>query len=220
MKIGCFDIETVPGQNLPEDCRADIVETVKCGNLGPEKAKEKIDKKMATDPVSCQVTTFCGILYDTSKHEEIARVSTQWPPEESEYECIYRAWEFINGCHSSRTPLVSFNGIGFDLPVLLFRAMVTDVRVEQGMYEQLTKKWGTKQHYDLMLVLSGWNPSRWKKFDFYLGLFGIGKKTDDMDGSKVYAAWQAKEYDKIQRYCEEDVMNLCRLFERVEHWIV
>ena len=220
MKIAAFDIETIPAQNLPEGCEPEV----KIGNMtDPVKIAAKvaaaIDKTAATDPAMCQVTTFCGMMYDTREHKVIEKVSAQWPPAESEYNGIFEAWKFINVAHSNRDPLVSFNGSGFDLPVLLFRAMALDVPVDPEMYAQLTKKWGTNLHYDLQQILAGYNPSRWHRFEVYLRLFKIGGKTEGMDGSKVYGAWKAKEYDKIQKYCEGDVLNLCKLFERVEHWI-
>ena len=40
-----------------------------------------------------------------------------------------------------------------------------------------------------------------------------------MDGSQVYPAWQAKEYNKISEYCEQDVLMTAKLFDRVSPWL-
>jgi len=232
MLIAALDCETIPSQSLSEGCLPQFDESdVKTGNMGSEKAGAKIaaerkkfneglDKKMSLDPALCQVCTFCGVLYDTQKKEIKAKTSIQWPPIDGEYDVIYEACQFLNQSHSNRIPVVSYNGIGFDLPVLRHRAMILDVPMSSSMYDDLTKKYTNNHHYDLMQWLASWDKTKWKSFDFYLKLFGFEGKPDGVDGSMVYSMWQAKEYDKIQKYCESDVANLCRLFERIEAWVV
>ena len=120
--------------------------------------------------------------------------------------------------YQERTPLVTFNGSQFDLPVLFFRAIQQDVPIDRTMYQRLTTRYGNPFHYDLMQLLSGWDRQRWHSFDFYSRLFRLGDK-EDFDGSKVYGAYQAKEYNKIAEYCRKEVDIMCRLFARLEPWI-
>ena len=51
-----------------------------------------------------------------------------------EYELVYEVWAWLADCRQRGLPLVSKNGIGFDIPVLHRRAMLQDVREElQGL---------------------------------------------------------------------------------------
>lgn len=233
MLIGCIDLESIPSQVLPKECRPEFnPDDVKLGNLkdpykieakmAEEKKKfqESLNKKMSTDPALCQVCTFVGYQYNTKISEAETKQVIQYPPKD-EYEVIYEAWDFIKYCYNEKIPLVTFNGKGFDLPVLFFRAMLLDIPVDQGMYQNFMDKWKvTKHHYDLMQVFCGPHPEKGKTFDFYLRLFGVGEKTIDMDASKVYEKWLNDEYDIIKAYCEDDVSNLCKLFIRIAPWII
>lgn len=233
MEIAVFDIETVPTQNLPSGCRPEFDEdSIKYGNLKDEtkrKAKrveaeqvfnDGLDKKMATDRALCQVVCFVGYQYNTDTNELKSTIQLAGNDPDDEHRCVSCAWEFIHKATLNRVPVVTFNGKGFDLPVLLFRAMILDIAVQGSTYVKLTNKWNvTKDHYDLMQVLVGNIPQTGRNLDFYLRLFGVGAKPNDFDGSQVYETWQAKEYDKIREYCESDVLNTCQLFSRIQYYI-
>lgn len=229
MEIIAIDIETIPHQGLPDECMPKFdPSSIKIGNCGPEKAKAKIDaaekkwkkaltKKMSLDPTLCQVCTFVGVHYDTESQKSKSVSSYQVSEDiEAEYDCIYSAWDFIKKCKQEKIPLVTFSGINFDLPVLIFRAMALDIPIPQPKYYM--QKYSSVYHYDLMEILAHWDKQRWNSLDFYLRLFGLGGK-GAFDGSQVYQAWKAGEYAKIQDYCMSDVMSLIALFERVEPWI-
>jgi len=222
MKIAPFDIESLPSQILPDEMKSEFIETVKTGNMKDQaKIDAKINKKMATDKDLCQITTFVGYIYDTSKSKIIDKKVFQWPPLDEEYELVSGAWDFIKHAYTDKIPLVSFGGNGFDLPVLFAAAMRLDIPLSRAMYENITYRYENKRHYDLMRSLTGEiHPVTGKSLNFYLNLFHLGNKTEGMDGSKVYPAWQAKEYTKISDYCEQDVLKTAKLFERVEPWIV
>lgn len=234
MIIGGIDIETIPSQVLPKGCfPAFEPDNVKIGNLkDPHKIKlkladekkkfeESLSKKMATDSALCQVCTFVGYYYDTNTNHLVDKKVAQWPPADTEYSVVFEAWDFIKQCYESRIPLVSFAGKTFDLFVLFYRAMLQDIPIDQAMYKLLTEKWNvTKHHYDLMQILVGPYPERGKDLEFYLRLFDQGEKTIDMDGSKVYEKWLNDEHDIIREYCEDDVLSTCKLFARIEPWII
>jgi len=236
MKICALDLETIPSQVISETARPQFdPNDIKVGNVkDPIKINEKIEKarqefeiglskKMSTDKDLCQITTFVGYIYTTSigKKKIINEEVLQWPPLDSEYEVVDGAWDFIKWAYSKKIPLVTFNGNGFDLPVLFAAAMRLDIPISKSMYDALIFRYENNHHYDLMKILTGeTHPVAGKTLDFYLSLFQLGNKTEDMDGSKVYPLWQAKEYDKISEYCKQDVLMTAKLFERVEPWIV
>ena len=238
MLIAGLDAETIPSQILPEGCKPVFdPNEVALGNTKDQfkikikiqdaktKFDEKLNKKMATDAALCQVCTFVGYFYDTTEQKITDKKIAQYrSPEEDgieEYSLVYDAWDFIKHAFNTRTPLVSFNGKNFDLFVLLYRAMAHSVPVDGDMYKLLTDKWKvTKHHYDLMQILGGAFPKKGRNLDFFLRLFGIGEKTIDMDGSKVFEKWLNGDHDIIKEYCEDDVLSTCKLFARIEPWVI
>lgn len=220
IKFAVFDIETIPGQSLPQDLIPQFdPDSVKVGNIKDQvKIDEKIEtaqkefeeglsKKMSLDPDLCEVVCF------VCQNEKVFSFP---PPHDEQF--ITNAWWLIERAYHDHIPLVSYNGIGFDLPVLLHSAMKLDIPVSPQMYSDLTKKYDNRYHYDLMQILAGWDKTKWKSLDFYLKLFGIGEKSGD--GSQVYDMWKVGEYDKVKAYCEQDVAMTAKLFERLEPWIV
>ncbi len=232
MIICSFDIETIPNQNLPEGVTPEFDETsVLTGNAGPAKAQEKIDKvraefdaklpkKMSVDPTLCQIVVFAGILYDTEKDNIVKECVKIDDTMDDEYSVVLDGWDFIKNAYMERIPLVTYNGRGFDLQVMLHRAMQLDIPLSPKMFSILTARWGGPAHYDLMEVLAGYDKTRWHSLDFYLRRFRLATKGDGMDGSQVYPAWQAGEFLRILKYGKEDAIANCLLFERIEPWIL
>ncbi len=118
--------------------------------------------------------------------------------------------------------LVSWNGSGFDLPVLHYRSLIHGVTA--------TRYWDTGQddrdfkynnyqsryherHLDLMDVLAKHNARANAPLDELAKLCGFPGKLG-MDGSQVWPAWRDGRADEVRAYCETDVINtwlmLCR----------
>lgn len=120
--------------------------------------------------------------------------------------------------------LVSWNGGGFDLPVLHYRGMmqgvVADKYWDQGEDDR-DFKWNNyigryhHRHLDLMDLLALYQPKNNAPMDAMAKLCGFPGKLG-MDGSQVYAAYQAGELEDIRRYCETDVMNTYLLYCRFQ----
>ena len=225
MKIACFDIETIPHQNLPENT-APVFDplTVKHGRTkDPEKRQAKEDeerakfdnglaKKMSLHPDLCEIVMFCGINYDTKTGKKETYAYS------AEEDAVLLGWSFIYEAYHTRIPVISFNGNGFDLPVMLHRAIDLQIPVSRRIYNDLTKRYSTKSHYDLMQVLADWDKQCWESLDFYLNRFCIGSKSGS--GSQVYGWWKEKNFKQIEQYCIDDVLKTCQLFAHVESWIV
>ena len=222
MKFCVYDIETIPSLSLPDGVKPEFSrDNVKLGNtLDPVKVKEKVakakaefdaalDKKMSLDPDLCEVV--CFGLYDSPTNNTAIRMSPK-------HIVAASAWTFIKEAYLKHIPLVSFNGIAFDLPVLWHQAMKLSIPVSPQMYYDLTKRYDNRYHYDLMEILAGWDRSKWKSLDFYLKLFGIGEKIGD--GSEIYGWWQAGLYENIREHCEQDVKLTAKLFEKLQNYIV
>lgn len=235
MLIAVIDVESVPNQSIPIECIPQFrEEDVKTGNAGPEKAKEKIDrerekfeetrnKQMSLDPSLLQICAFAGLKYDTESKNIIKQVSYQVTDENNadDLEAVTYGWDFIRSAAMERIPIVTFNGLSFDLPVMFQRAIIQDVPVDPAMYQRLIGKYNNPYHYDLLPILTGSHRiGDWtgKDLNFWLKLYKVGGKSI-MDGSQVYEAWKNEEFNRIKEYCQQDVANTANLFTRIEPWI-
>lgn len=112
--------------------------------------------------------------------------------------------------------LVTYNGRGFDLPVLIHRSInhgVTDGRalLVKAMSEN---RYRPNMHIDLMDVVTfSGASSRWPMSAYAVGYGGRSPKTD-LDGSQVSAAVQAGRIIDVVRYCAGDVLATAHIYER------
>ncbi len=139
----------------------------------------------------------------------------------SERELIQR---FFDGIGKYRPTLVSWNGGNFDLPVLHYRALLQGVSAplywETGDQDSHFR-WNNYlnrfhwRHLDLMDVLAAYQPRAIAPLHEIATLLGFPGKLG-MDGSKVWAAFQAGDIDGIRNYCETDVLNTYLVYLRFE----
>lgn len=111
--------------------------------------------------------------------------------------------------------LVSWNGGGFDLPVLHYRAMIHGVVA--GRYwemgdEDRDFKWNNylsryhTRHLDLMDLLALYTGRANAPLDELAKLCGFPGKLG-VDGSQVWTLYQEGRLKEIRDYCETDVVN-------------
>jgi len=142
-------------------------------------------------------------------------------PEDAEATLIQR---FFDGIERYTPQLVSWNGGGFDLPVLHYRALVHGVTA--GRYWDMGEddrdfKWNNyisryhMRHLDLMDLLAMFQPRATAALDQMAQLCGFPGKLG-MDGSKVWDAFQAGDIGGIRDYCETDVLNTYLVFMRFQ----
>jgi predicted PolB exonuclease-like 3'-5' exonuclease len=147
------------------------------------------------------------------------RVWSLGDPGEGEGALIQR---FYDGIEKFTPQLVSWNGGGFDLPVLNHRGLVHGVRASRYWelgdedrdfrYNNYIGRYHTR-HLDLMDLL-GLYQSR-VPLDEIAQLVGLPGKIG-MHGSAVWDAYRAGEIDAIRRYCEADVANTYLVFLRFQ----
>ena len=141
--------------------------------------------------------------------------------ESSERELVER---FFDGIDRYSPNLVSWNGGGFDLPVLHYRAMLHGVSAprywEPGDDDQ-SFRWNNylnrfhARHTDLMDVLAGYQPRAFAPLDEVAQMLGFPGKLG-MDGSGVWDAYAAGEVERIRAYCEVDALNTFLVYLRYE----
>jgi predicted PolB exonuclease-like 3'-5' exonuclease len=139
----------------------------------------------------------------------------------SERELITR---FFDGLERYVPELVSWNGSGFDLPVLHYRAMRHLVTAE--------KYWDTGdddrdfrfnnylgrfhwRHIDLMDVIAGYQHGARSSLEQVALLMGFPGKLG-MSGSMVWGKYQDGLIEDIRNYCETDVLNTYLVYLRFQ----
>jgi 3'-5' exonuclease len=120
--------------------------------------------------------------------------------------------------------LVSWNGGGFDLPVLHYRGLRHGVVANkywdlgeddrEFKFNNYIGRYHLR-HLDLMDLLSMYQPRASAPLDAMAKLCGFPGKLG-MDGSAVYQAFLDGKLEDIRRYCETDVMNTYLLYCRFQ----
>ena len=140
---------------------------------------------------------------------------------ESEGELIQR---FYEGIEKYTPQLVSWNGGGFDLPVLHYRGLIHGVKAPR--YWDLGEddrdfKWNNyisryhSRHLDLMDLLALYQGRANAPLSDLAQLMGLPGKLG-MDGSEVWGAYQAGKLAEIRNYCETDVVNTYLIYLRFQ----
>lgn len=120
--------------------------------------------------------------------------------------------------------IVSWNGTGFDLPVLHYRALLYGISAprywdtgdddREFRFNNYLSRFHSR-HLDLMDVLAGYQGRGAASLDELARLCGFPGKLG-MDGSEVWDAYRAGRIDEIRAYCETDVMNTWLIFCRFQ----
>lgn len=213
-----FDIETVPDteglrklHDLPEQLApVDIAEMAfqsRRQTAGNDFLPLHVQKIVA---ISC-------VLRDRNDF----RVWSLGNPADSEAELIRR---FFEGIERFSPQLVSWNGGGFDLPVLHYRSLIHGMQARRYWDmgdDDRDFKWNNylsryhTRHLDLMDILALYQPRASVPLDELAQLMGFPGKLG-MDGSRVWDAFQKGEVAAIRNYCETDVVNTYLVFLRFQ----
>jgi len=140
---------------------------------------------------------------------------------DSEGELIQR---FFEGIEKYTPQIVSWNGGGFDLPVLHYRGLIHGVKASR--YWELGDddrefKWNNyisryhSRHLDLMDLLAMYQGRANAPLSDLAQLMGLPGKLG-MEGSQVWQAYQAGKLGEIRNYCEADVVNTYLIYLRFQ----
>lgn len=142
-------------------------------------------------------------------------------PDAPEADLVQR---FFDGLERLGPTLVSWNGRGFDLPVLGYRALRHGVAAprywEQGDHDP-GYRWNNYvsrfhwRHVDLMDVLGGYQGRGWARLDEVARLLGLPGKLGG-SGESVWSWFLRGERERIRNYCELDVLNTYLIYLRFE----
>lgn len=215
--ILAFDIETVPdvegGKRLYQ---LDGLKDDEVARVMFTKQREAKDTEFL--PLHLHRVIVISIVLRTAEGLRIWSLGAQ---DSTEKETITR---FFDGIERYTPVLVSWNGGGFDLPVLNYRSIilgVTAARYWDTGDEDREFKWNNYinrfhyRHTDLMDVLAGFQPRASAPLDQLSVLCGLPGKLG-MDGSQVWDAYLDGRFDAVRDYCETDALNTYLLYLKWE----
>jgi predicted PolB exonuclease-like 3'-5' exonuclease len=113
--------------------------------------------------------------------------------------------------------LVSFNGRGFDLPVLELQALRHGCAAPRyfGERDGLRARYG--RHWDLCDWLTNGGATRLRGgLDLVSRLVGLPGK-HEVSGADVQMLWEHGRWEEIHRYCAADVVQTYFVFLRLAH---
>ena len=209
--ILAFDIETVPDVNgirllydLPASLPDDEVVL-----FAQQKRRAQNGSDFMQHHLHQVVAISCCMRWGQDK----IHVGTIGEMHDSEEEMIAKFFDLIE----SHTPqLVSWNGGGFDLPVLHYRALIHGIAAarywDMGEGDFGDSRYHNR-HCDLMDLLALYQPRANVPLDDMAKLCGFPGKLG-MDGSKVWEAFHAGRLKDIRDYCETDAANTYLMFLR------
>jgi predicted PolB exonuclease-like 3'-5' exonuclease len=131
---------------------------------------------------------------------------------------------FFHGIDHYTPTLVSWNGSGFDLPVLHYRALLHGIQAstywETGE-EKSEFRWNNylsrfhARHLDLMDVLAGYQNKAFAPLDEIATMLGFPGKMG-MHGAQVWSEYLQGNLTGIRNYCETDVLNTYCVYLRFQ----
>jgi predicted PolB exonuclease-like 3'-5' exonuclease len=212
MNFNClvFDIETVP--DVEGARRLWDLEGLSDGDVAKVMvAKRQQETGGQSEFLRHHLQRVCSIAA-VFRHDDRLTVWSLGEEDSSEADLIHR---FFDGLERYSPTLVSWNGGGFDLPVLHYRALLNGVAAprywETGnddhsfRYNNYLSRYHWR-HLDLMDVLSGYQPRAVAKLDEIATLMGFPGKLG-MTGADVWPKYLAGAIREIRDYCEIDVLN-------------
>jgi predicted PolB exonuclease-like 3'-5' exonuclease len=217
MNIFVFDIETIPDVNGGRRVyNLDGLSDKEVANIMFHKRRQET----GTDFLRLHLHQVVAISVVLRSRERLA-VWSLGDESANEKEIIER---FFNGIDKYVPTIVSWNGKGFDLPVLHYRSLLHGIQAprywETGDNDQ-SFRWNNylsryhRRHTDLMDVLAGYEMRANAPLDEVACLLGFPGKMG-MSGAKVWDNYQAGDIAGIRNYCETDVLNTYLVYLRFE----
>jgi len=217
MSLFIFDIETIPDvdggrrlYDLDGLSERDVVKAM----------QQKRRQEAGTDFLRLHLQRIVAISM-VMRQDDSIRVWSLGEPDSPERELIR---QFFGGIAKYTPTLVSWNGGGFDLPVLHYRSLLHGVSAprywELGDNER-DFRWDNYlnrfhwRHIDLMDVLAGYQLRAAAPLDEIASLLGFPGKLG-MHGGKVWDAYQAGDSVGIRNYCETDALNTYLIYLRFQ----
>ncbi len=176
-----------------------------------EEEKEMVKKSLSLHALTGEVVTIGMLNPDTGKGVVLFQNKGEGIEDFEEGGLLYEAgtekeilekfWDMVKVYKQ----IITFNGRGFDIPFLMMRSAINEVRVSRNF---MGYRYNPKEHCDLMEQLTFYSATRKFSLDFYAKSFGIQSSKDaGIDGSMIGELYKEKKYLEVARYCARDLQT-------------
>lgn len=216
-----FDIETVPDTDAvynltgetfsTDDERREALENY---HLGVTDGKNGFPRQMFHKVVAISVLS-AEIEYLDDGTESYSLKHLGSNHKDVEKDVVAGFFKYIT---QLKPRLISYNGRGFDLPVLKYRAMAHGIAAPWfyragNKWESYQSRYSADWHCDLLEVLSDFGASSRAKLNEVCAVMGLPGKFG-VDGSQVQSMYSSGQLQAIRDYCETDVLNTYLVYLR------
>ncbi len=124
--------------------------------------------------------------------------------------------DFATWLDRARPCVVTWNGRGFDMPVITSRALKHGIPMPWWFADRNTRyRFSPEGHFDLMDFLADFGAAKSARLDVFAKLVGFPGKVG-VDGSQVLPLFHAGRLAEVNDYCLCDVVQTAAIFLRVQ----
>lgn len=136
----------------------------------------------------------------------------------SESELLTRFWELVARTKLGLPRVVTFNGRGYDGPMLSIRSAQLGIRPSRNL---VPSRWTIAEHCDLAEIFGFQGTLRERySLDYWCRRFDIESPKGSIDGSQVARAYRAGRIEDIGEYCLRDVRATAQLYKKLEPTLI
>lgn len=213
--ICVFDCESIPDVELLKEIYDYNGSDIEICNNAFQEQEQKTGSPFLPLPFHKIISISAVICDDNCNFIKVGNYASG----ESEREII---GDFLSHFNKSNPKLVSFNGRNFDIPLIMLRAMkynlnanayfeTENIKQNKTKWENYRSRYSENFHIDLFDCLSSFGAARGIRLDVICKMANIPGKFDT-SGDDVFRLYYEGSMQKIDEYCQSDVLNTYWLF--------
>jgi 3'-5' exonuclease len=190
--VECVGVENAADYMEPIEAPSNYKDPLKIDAYIKE-ATEKAIERCGLDPDLCRIVALGHGDVDGNDHVIICQ------DEAAEKQALEALWNRVVNIAGAVRSLVTFNGFGYDLPVLMRRSQLLGVE-----YPELNLDKYRSPHIDLMQRLTWRGVIKPHSLKFYASRFGL-PVMDETDGSQIAELVKAGNWKAVEEHCLSDL---------------
>lgn len=214
-----FDCESVPDVDLLRELYDYQGSDIEICNIAFGDFKNKTSSSFLPLPFHKIISISALICDDFGNFVKIGNIADSIENRQ-EVDMIDNFLKYIN---KNNPKLISFNGKGFDIPLILLRAMkynldasayfdISNVNLNKNKWENYRQRYSESFHVDLLDSISSFGMVRGIRLDVACKMLGLPGKFD-VSGEDVFELYYLdNDLKKIDEYCQSDVLNTYWLY--------
>lgn len=128
----------------------------------------------------------------------------------SEAEVLTEFWRVV----ANSGQLVTYNGRGFDAPVIILRSLQLGVEIQRDL---MPYRYGFQDHCDLQEALTFWRSCTAAKLDYWCHAFGVpSPKSGKVRSEQAQLAWAHGEVDLLAELAVADAKATAALYQKCQ----